>query len=155
MSKKSIKKLTKKCNKKLHKISLKVTHHLRSPTKSKETGFTLLEVIVAMAITGFVLGGLFSLVGGSKQLSWRSEDSLHRATKIRAVTNFALLQNEFRDVELILEDESYDIQGMDILEIPERKTEPSVYTLQAYEIINEERDEFITGNRWIQLNLPQ
>ena len=35
-------------------------------------GFTLLEVIVALAITGFVLGGLFSLVGGSKQLTWRS-----------------------------------------------------------------------------------
>ncbi len=120
-----------------------------------QDGFTLLEVIVAMAITGFVLGGLFSLVGGSKQLSWRSEDSLHRATKIRAVTNFALLQNEFRDVELILEDESYDIIAMDMLEEPERKTEPSIHTLQVFEIVNEDRDEFITGNRWIQLNLPR
>lgn len=120
-----------------------------------QDGFTLLEVIVAMAITGFVLGGLFSLVGGSKQLSWRSEDSLHRATKVRAVTNFALLQNEFRDVELILEDESYDIIAMDMLEEPERKTEPSIHTLQVFEIVNEDRDEFITGNRWIQLNLPR
>ena len=120
-----------------------------------QQGFTLLEVIVAMAITGFVLGGLFSLVGGSKQLSWRSEDSLQRATKIRAVTNFALLQNEFRDVELILEDESYDIRSLDILEIPERKTEPTIYTLQEYEIANEDRGEFITGSRWIRLNLPQ
>jgi len=41
-------------------------------------GFTLLEVIVALAITGFVLGGLFSLVGGSKQLTWRSQESLTR-----------------------------------------------------------------------------
>ena len=120
-----------------------------------QQGFTLLEVIVAMAITGFVLGGLFSLVGGSKQLSWRSEDSLQRAIKIRAVTNFALLQNEFRGVELILEDESYDIRSLDILEIPERKTEPTIYTLQEYEIVNEDRDEFITGSRWIRLNLPQ
>ncbi|MDD9890116.1 MAG: prepilin-type N-terminal cleavage/methylation domain-containing protein [Gammaproteobacteria bacterium] len=120
-----------------------------------QRGFTLLEVIVAMAITGFVLGSLFSLVGGSKQLSWRSEDSLHRATKARAVTNFALLQNEYRDVELILEDESWDIVAMDVLEEPERKTEPNIYTLQAFEIVNEERDEFITGNRWIRLNLPR
>ena len=120
-----------------------------------QQGFTLLEVIVAMAITGFVLGGVFSLVGGSKQLSWRSEDSLQRATKIRAVTNFALLQNEFRGVELILEDESYDIRSLDILEIPERKTEPTIYTLQEYEIANEDRGEFITGSRWIRLNLPQ
>lgn len=120
-----------------------------------QRGFTLLEVIVAMAITGFVLGSLFSLVGGSKQLSWRSEDSLHRATKARAVTNFALLQNEYRDVELILEDESWDIVAMDVLEEPEHKTEPNIYTLQAFEIVNEERDEFITGNRWIRLNLPR
>ena len=126
-----------------------------SKNLKSQSGFTLLEVIVAMAITGFVLGGLFSLMGGSKQLSWRSEDSLQRAAKIRAITNFALLQNEYRDVELILEDGSYDILGLEVLEVPERKTQASVFTLQAFEIANEERDEFITGNRWIQLNLPQ
>ena len=126
-----------------------------SKNLNSQSGFTLLEVIVAMAITGFILGGLFSLMGGSKQLSWRSEDSLQRAAKIRAITNFALLQNEYRDVELILEDENYDILGLEVLEVPERKTQASVFTLQAFEITNEERDEFITGNRWIQLNLPQ
>ena len=126
-----------------------------SKNLNSQSGFTLLEVIVAMAITGFILGGLFSLMGGSKQLSWRSEDSLQRAAKIRAITNFALLQNEYRDVELILEDENYDILGLEVLEVPERKTQASVFTLQAFEIANEERDEFITGNRCIQLNLPQ
>ena len=79
----------------------------------------------------------------------------NEAAKIRAITNFALLQNEYRDVELILEDENYDILGLEVLEVPERKTQASVFTLQAFEIANEERDEFITGNRWIQLNLPQ
>ena len=126
-----------------------------SKNLNSQSGFTLLEVIVAMAITGFVLCGLFSLLGGSKQLSWRSEDSLQRAAKIRAITNFALLQTEYRNVELILEDGSYDILGLEVLEVPERKTQASVFTLQAFEITNEERDEFITGNRWIQLNLPQ
>ena len=126
-----------------------------SKNLNSQSGFTLLEVIVAMAITGFILGGLFSLMGGSKQLSWRSEDSLQRAAKIRAITNFALLQNEYRNVELILEDGSYDILGLEVLEVPERKTQASVFTLQAFEITNEERDEFITGNRLIQLNLPQ
>ena len=120
-----------------------------------QRGFTLLEVIVGMAIAGVILGNLFTLVGSSKQLSWRSEDSLIRATTIRASTNFALLQNEFRDVELILEDQSYEIQGLDILEVPERKTEASVFTLQAFEIFNQDRDEFLTGNRWIELDLPR
>ena len=118
-------------------------------------GFTLLEVIVALAITGFVLGGLFSLVGGSKQLTWRSQESLTRATQIRAATNFALLQNEFADVEEILERDAYRVRPGKALEAPERKTQPTVHQLQAYEIVNTDRDEVIDGVRWIQLDLPQ
>ena len=120
-----------------------------------QSGFTLLEVIVALAITGMVLGSLFSLVGGSKQLGWRSAESLLRATRLRATTNFALLENEYRNVELILEDESLQIVPKDILEDPERKTQPSIFTLQAFEIVDDERDEVITGSRWVQLDLPQ
>ena len=118
-------------------------------------GFTLLEVIVALAITGFVLGGLFSLVGGSKQLTWRSQESLTRATQIRAATNFALLQNEFAEVEEILEQDAYRVRPGEVLEAPERKTQPTMHQLQAYEIVNSDRDEVIGGVRWIQLDLPQ
>jgi prepilin-type N-terminal cleavage/methylation domain-containing protein len=124
------------------------------PTK-KQKGFTLLEVIVALTITGFILGSLFSLVGSSKQLSWRSEDSLIRATRARAAINFALLENEFHDVELILQDDSYDIRAMDLLEDPIRKTETSAFALQAVEITNENRGEIISATRWVQLDLPQ
>jgi len=120
-----------------------------------QNGFTLLEVIVALTITGFILGGLFSLVAGSKQLSWQSEASLLRAAKIRAATNFALLENEFSDVELILEDDTYEIRSLELLEEPERKTQASVHFLEAYEILNPDRDEIIVGSRWIQLSLPQ
>ncbi|MBL6817064.1 MAG: type II secretion system protein, partial [Pseudomonadales bacterium] len=56
--------------------------NLMKRSRLAASGFTLLEVIVALTITGFVLGGLFSLVGGSKQLTWRSEASLVRATEI-------------------------------------------------------------------------
>ena len=118
-------------------------------------GFTLLEVIVALAITGFVLGGLFSLVGGSKQLTWRSQESLTRATQIRAAINFALLQNEFAEVEEILERNAYRVRPGEALEAPERKTQPTMHQLHAYEIVNSNRDEVIDGVRWIQLDLPQ
>jgi len=118
-------------------------------------GFTLLEVIVALAISGFILGGLFSLLGSSKQLSWVSEESLIRASRIRAVTNFALLQNEFRDVEEILRDDNLVIRSLEILDEPLRKTEPMVHALQRYQIIDDSRDEQFFGTRWIQLNLPQ
>jgi len=118
-------------------------------------GFTLLEVIVALAITGSVLGSLFSLVGGSKQLTWRSEDSLLRAAELRAVTNFALLQNEYQDVEPILEIDHYRIIADLEMEAPERKTQPMINALQLFEVLNEETDLSVTGTRWIQLELPR
>ena len=121
----------------------------------KQSGFTLLEVIVALAISGFILGGLFSLLGISKQLSWRSEEHLLHASRIRAISNFALLQNEFRDVEEILRDDNLEIRSLEILDEPLRKTEPMVYALQSYQIIDVSRDEQFASSRWIQLNLPQ
>ena len=121
----------------------------------KQDGFTLLEVIVALAITGFILGGLFSLLGSSKQLSWRSEENLLRAAHVRAATNFALLQNEFRDVEEILKDDGYEIRSLELLDDPIRKTEPLLYALQRYQITGDSRDEQFFGSRWIRLNLPQ
>ena len=121
----------------------------------KQSGFTLLEVIVALAISGFILGGLFSLLGISKQLSWRSEEHLLHASRIRAISNFALLQNEFRDVEEILRDDNLEIRSLEILDEPLRKTEPMLHALQSYQIIDVSRDEQYIGSRWIQLNLPQ
>ena len=121
----------------------------------KQDGFTLLEVIVALAITGFILGGLFSLLGSSKQLSWRSEENLLRAARVRAATNFALLQNEFRDVEEILEDNGYEIRSLELLDDPIRKTEPLLYALQRYQITDDSRDEQFFGSRRVRLNLPQ
>lgn len=122
---------------------------------AKSKGFTLLEVIVALTITGFILGSLFTLVAGSKRLSWSSEESLIRSARLRAATNFALLENEFHDVELILENFEYETRAGDELEVPLRKTEASLYTLQSFEIRNEERNETVTGSRFIQLELAQ
>lgn len=118
-------------------------------------GFTLLEVIVALTITGFVLGGLFTLVAGSKQLTLRAEDNLTRAMEIRAATNFALLQNEYNEVEFILENDNYESEPVELLEDPLAKTQPTQYALQEYEIIHQDRDEFIRGTRWIRLLEPR
>ena len=121
----------------------------------RQKGFTLLEVIVALAITGFVLGSLFTLVAGSKRLSFRSEESLVRAARLRAATNFALLENDYNDIELVLEDDSFLVNEAEFLEDPVRKTSPSTRALQKYEVVNSNSGEVITGLRWIQLELPQ
>lgn len=118
-------------------------------------GFTLLEVIVAMTITGFVLGGLFSLVAGSKQMSWRAEDNLLRATQIRAATNYALLYNQFLELEPILYSDQFRVETGDLLEPPVRKTQPSNLALETYRIINSVDEVIASGSRWIQLDLPR
>ncbi len=130
----------------------------QSPAKTitwRQSGFTLLEVIVALAITGFLLGGLLTLLAGSKQLSWRSEASLVRAIDARAQINFALLENEYNEVEPVLENDRYFVRIGEILEDPERKTQAISYALETYELVSEERDEVMIGTRLLQLELPR
>lgn len=119
----------------------------------QQRGFTLIEVIVALTITGFLLGGLFALVGGSKQLSWRAEDVLVRATQQRTAWNFALLDNEYAELEPILDDEFYTVRELDDLEAPDRQTQPLPYTLRALELVSEDGDVEAVAMRWIRLPL--
>ena len=127
-----------------------------TPThRRRQRGFTLLEVIVALTITGFVLGGLFTLLGGSKRLSWASEDSLARAARVRAAVNFAMLENEFNEVEPVLQHQRLDIRDGEMLEPPERKTQATVNQLGRYQVFDPERGELFEGTRWILLELPQ
>ena len=121
----------------------------------RQQGFTLLEVLVALTITGMVLGSLFALAAGSKQLAFRSGESLDVAIEARARVQFALLQDEYRDVEEILEGDRFEIRANDYLEPVIRKTQPLAFKLQHYEIIDEETDETISGTRWVKLELPE
>jgi prepilin-type N-terminal cleavage/methylation domain-containing protein len=128
-----------------------------TPTTGKrQGGFTLLEVVVALTITGMVLGSLFALAGGSKQLAFRSGQSLDVAIEARASINFALLQDEYREVEEILEGEQrFSIRANEYLEPVPRKTEANTFKLQSYEVIDENTDESIKGTRWVKLELPE
>ena len=119
--------------------------------RKNQQGLTLIEVIVALTITGFLLGGLFSLVGGSKQLSWRSEEALVRAIQQRAAWNFALLNNEYADLEAILDDDYYEVRELDDIEAPDRQTQSLQYTLRALEIVSEDGDVEAVATRWIRL----
>lgn len=132
------------------KISMNAKSH-----KGRQSGFTLLEVIVALTITGFVLGGLFTVAGGSKQLAWKSQDSLLAATAVRARINFALLEDEYGDVDPVFTDSNLEIRSVDYIEAPERKTQPTTFSLQTYEVINADTEETIRGSRWIRFELPQ
>ena len=111
--------------------------------------------MVALTISAMILGGLFALAAGSKQLALRAQDSLQLSTSNRAVINFALLDNEFRDIEAVLDDSRYQIRAVDVLPNVERRTAPMNDLLQAYEVIDNQTGEVINGVRWIRFDLPQ
>lgn len=119
--------------------------------RQKTRGFTLIEVIVALTITGFLLGGLFALVAGSKQLSWRSEQSLVKAMQQRAAWNYALLDNDYAALDAILEEEHYELRELDDIDIPDRQTQPMSYQLQALELLSEQGDVEAVATRWTKL----
>jgi prepilin-type N-terminal cleavage/methylation domain-containing protein len=123
--------------------------------KRFQRGFTLLEVIVALTITAMVLGSLFALAAGSKQLAFRSGQSLNTAIAERAKINFALLQDEYADVEIAIDEERFSIRPEEYLDPVTRKTEPSIYKLQHFEVIDERTDAAVQGTRWIKLELPE
>jgi prepilin-type N-terminal cleavage/methylation domain-containing protein len=123
--------------------------------RKQQQGFTLLEVMIALTITAMVLGSLFALAAGSKQLAFRTQASLHQSTAARAAVNFALLDNEFRDIETVISDNRYDIHGLDVLPDAERRTSPMYELLQEYEVENTRTGEVIRAVRWQRSDLPR
>ena len=119
------------------------------------SGFTLLEVMVALTITSLVLGGLFSLAAGSKQLAVRTQSTLQETMAARAQINMALLDNDYRDLEPVIDNDRYQRQGVDILPDVLRRTAPMNDLLQSYQIIDSETDDVIEGVRWVRMELPQ
>jgi len=123
--------------------------------KRSQRGFTLLEVIVALTITAMVLGSLFALAAGSKQLAFRSGQSLNTAIAERAKINFALLEDEYADVEIAIDDERFRIRPEEYLDPVTRKTSALSYKLQHFEVVDERTAEAVLGTRWIRLELPE
>jgi hypothetical protein len=69
----------------------------------------------------------------------------------RAAWNFALLDNEYADLETILDDDYYEIRELDDIEAPDRQTQPLQYTLRALELVSETGDVEAVATRWIRL----
>lgn len=123
--------------------------------RSLQSGFTLLEVMIALTITAMVLGSLFALAAGSKQLAFRTQDSLQESTAARAAVNFAVLDNQFREIDPAINDDRYSINGLDVLPDAERRTSAMNDLLQEYEVVNQRTGDVIRAVRWQRFDLPQ
>lgn len=125
--------------------------------RRKQHGFTLLEVLVALTITSLVLGGIFTLAAGSKRLAVSTQHSVQDSAAIRAKINLALIDNQFRDLQLpqSMEDNAYLIETGERPEDPIRRTEPMRDLLQLYNIEYPDQETSLIGTRWIRLELPE
>ena len=121
----------------------------------KVKGFTLLESIVALTITGFLMGGLFSLIAGSKELSFRALGHLSRSLELRAISNFGILQDGYNEVESILSSDRFSVEEAFELTAPVRKTQPMNHSLRVFEVTDGKTGDSFLLSGWQQEELPK
>ena len=121
----------------------------------KVKGFTLLESIVALTITGFLLGGLFSLIAGSKELSFRALGHLGRSLELRTISNFSILQDGYNAVESILSSDRFSVEEAFELTAPVRKTQPMNHSLRVFEVTDGKTGDSFLLSGWQQEELPK
>lgn len=131
------------------------TMNMTARIRKRHRGFTLLEVMVALTITGMALGGLFGVIAGNKRLAWRSEEALVRTMQTRGMINFSQLNDERGEVMVDFEYDEVDILTGIELEVPERKTQASTMALRQYEVLDDFGDIVAVGTYWVELELAE
>src|SRR5687768_6338757 len=117
--------------------------------RSNARGFTLLEVLVALTITGMALGGLFGVVAGNKRLAWSSEQALLDSMQVRSLINFTQLNDERGEITIDFENTALQLADELEFDVPDRKTMGTTLALRGYEI-RDENDEIVTrGSHWV------
>jgi len=120
-----------------------------------ERGFTLLEVMIALTITGLALGGLFGIIAGNKQLAWRAEDALLRSMQVRSLINFSQLNDTRGDIVIPLNGTDLQIYDNLPVAIPDRRTQGSPQSLRAFEVLDPNGEVLASGTYRVELDLPE
>lgn len=118
----------------------------------KPLGFTLLEVIVAMAIVGLVLGTAFGLLAGSKRLAFKATNSINEVLFLRSAVNIGQVLEAPKQPELPQRyAEQLSFETAELLEKPERQTTPIFLALEPYTVKLEGKGVELTSIRWKKL----
>jgi general secretion pathway protein I len=128
----------------------------RFSANSQQAGFTLLEVLVAMAIVGLVLGTAFGLLAGSRRLAFKAMDDIERTVFLRSAINAAQIVEEPDYPELPERyKKSLDLDIGEILEKPERQTRPIRLALEPYTLRDNKKGIELSSFRLIKLDTAQ
>ncbi|HTQ99738.1 MAG TPA: prepilin-type N-terminal cleavage/methylation domain-containing protein [Candidatus Acidoferrum sp.] len=122
--------------------------------RKRNSGFTLLEVMVALTIAAVALGSLYSVIAGSKRLAWRAETALAHAVQARSHINYTQLTDEQGELEIDLGSDKMQLTSGEKLTEPKRKTRDTSFDLRSYEIKDEHGDLVAEGSYWIHQQLP-
>lgn len=122
----------------------------------QSAGFTLLEVLIAMAIVGMALGSLFGLLVGSKRLAFKAVDDIEQTVFLRSAINVAQVIKEPDYPEFPERyQQSLDLTIDEPLEKPERQTRPMRLALEPYTLHIDEKGIALTTVRLIKLDLAR
>ena len=97
----------------LMKMTAEIICANRLYNKQRSNGFTLLEVLIAITLTGLVMGSLFAMQSQNKQLTFRSITALDRITEQRALINAAWIGLKQE------QQKNYYIENTQMVAIPE------------------------------------
>jgi prepilin-type N-terminal cleavage/methylation domain-containing protein len=120
--------------------------------RRNQSGFTLLEVLIALTICAMALASLFAVIAGSKQLTYRARGALEESIEISKLATLPLLVDETGELLVPVENSDYRISlVLDEFEPPERKTESTTETLYQYEIEDPDGKVVAGGTYWVTL----
>jgi len=122
----------------------------------KQQGFTILEVLLALAITALALGSIMSLSVGSKRLAFKAEENLNEILFLRAALNIGQLQRkpEYPKYPPDYADK-ITIETKELLEKSPRQTKQIQWALETYQLDekqpNGKPETLLDGVRWKKL----
>ncbi len=123
---------------------------------TQQQGFTLLEVIIAMAIVGMALGTILGLLAGSKRLAFKATDDIERTLFLRSAINAAQVLEESEYPELPSQyKKNLAINTGEPLEKPEQQTRSIQLALEPYTLRDEEKGIELNTVRLIKRDTAQ
>ena len=128
-------------------FSQKIKQH---PTHS---GFTLLEVLVALFIVSMTLSSIMSISAGSKKLAFKAEQKIDRIVFLRASLNNAQLHKSNKYPKYPRKHaDSLRLITQKPLKKLKRQTRPLQYQLEPYQVVERNGNSAVlTSLRWRRL----